>query len=380
LLMSPQQAPQVEQAAVKLARQLEQPELQGAFWGLAAGAAKLVRQPFKQIEYLEHALSLPVDHELTHGLFEVDADQLWDAYLQQGKRIGNQEQKLLGNDEDWYFPATEALGDDPVRARILFSVLSEYGSSTEHRFVAHGYLVGILDELENGKTLVERLYLESERYAEVDDLPPVIRYRLIDAALDSGDLKTASRLMAGLVTPPEGSDAFEWDLRRARVAVFTVDVDRGVELLKQLLASNDRDWDPQQVDRFLQVVFDLQTLQYHQQALLLFDALLHKRLEQQQRRELLFWMADSSQALEQFDQAAYLYLKSATLLEPTAMDPWAQTARYRAAKVLVEAGLLEDARQIYASLLHATRDASRKAVLNNEIQRLHLVAAVKNKE
>jgi len=62
------------------------------------------------------------------------------------------------------------------------------------------------------------------------------------------------------------------------------------------------------------------------------------------------------------------------------MDPWAQTARYRAAKVLVEAGLLEDARQIYASLLHATRDASRKAVLNNEIQRLHLVAAVKNKE
>ena len=380
LLMSPQQAPQVEQAAVKLARQLEQPELRGAFWGLAAGAAKLARQPFKQIEYLEHALSLPVDHELTHGLFEVDVDQLWDAYLQQGKRIGNQEQKLLGNDEDWYFPATEALADDPVRARILFSVLSEYGSSAERRFVAHGYLVGILDELENGKTLVKRLYLESERYAEVDDLPPVIRYRLIDAALDSGDLKTASRLMAGLVTPPEGSDGFEWDLRRARVAIFTVDVDRGVELLKQLLASNDRDWDPQQVDRLLQVVFDLQTLQYHQQALLLFDTLLHKRLEQQQRRELLFWMADSSQALDQYDQAAYLYLKSATLLDPTAMDPWAQTARYRAAKVLVDAGLLEDARQIYASLLHATRDASRKAVLNNEIQRLHLVAAIKNKE
>ncbi|MGB5537267.1 MAG: hypothetical protein WBN08_15335, partial [Thiogranum sp.] len=55
LLMSPQQAPQVEKAAVKLARQLEQPELQSAFWGLAAGAAKQAKQPYKQIEYLEHA-------------------------------------------------------------------------------------------------------------------------------------------------------------------------------------------------------------------------------------------------------------------------------------------------------------------------------------
>ena len=379
LLMSPQQAPQVEKAAVKLARQLEQPELQSAFWGLAAGAAKQAKQPYKQIEYLEHALSLPVDHELTHDLLEIDAGQLWNAYLQQGKRIGNQEQKLLGNDEDWYFPATEALVEEPVRARVLFAVLSEYGSTAERRSVAHGYLVGMLDELANGKTLVKRLYLESKRYADVADLPPVIRYRLVDAALESGDLKTASRLMAGLAAPPDGSDRFEWDLRRARVAIFTGDVDQGVELLQQLLASDDRDWDQQQVDRLLQVVFDLQTVQYHQQAVMLFGALLDKRLDQQQRRELLFWMAESLQVLEQYDQAAYLYLKSATLSDPMAMDPWAQTARYRAAKVLVEAGLLKDARQIYSSLLRATRDASRKAVLENEIQRLHLVSAVKKK-
>ena len=379
LLMSPQQAPQVEKAAVKLARQLEQPELQSAFWGLAAGAAKQAKQPYKQIEYLEHALSLPVDHELTHDLLDIDADQLWNAYLQQGKRIGNQEQKLLGNDEDWYFPATEALVEEPVRARVLFAVLSEYGSTAERRSVAHGYLVGMLDELVNGKTLVKRLYLESKRYTDVADLPPVIRYRLVDAALESGDLKTASRLMAGLAAPPDGSDRFEWDLRRARVAIFTGDVDQGVELLDQLLASDDRDWDQQQVDRLLQVVFDLQAVQYHQQAVMLFDALLDKRLDQQQRRELLFWIAESLQVLEQYDQAAYLYLKSATLSDPMAMDPWAQTARYRAAKVLVEAGLLKDARQIYSSLLRATRDASRKAVLENEIQRLHLVSAVKQK-
>jgi hypothetical protein len=379
LLMSPQRAPELEQVAVQRAKRLEQPELQAAFWGLAAAAAKRDNKPFKRIEYLEHALSLPGDHELMHGLVEIDADQLWEAYLEQGQLIGNQEQKLLGNDEDWYFPATEALDKDPLRARVLFSVLSEYGSSAERRSVAHGYLLEMFDELANGKALVKRLYLESQRYADVDDLPSVVRYRLIDEALESGQLNTASHLMAGLAEPPDGGDRFEWDLRRARVAIFTGDVDQGVELLQQLLASDERDWNQQRVDRFLQVIFDLQTIQYHRQALMLFAALLEKRLEQQQRRELLFWMADSSQVLGQYDQAAYLYLKSATLSDPMAMDPWAQTARYRAAKALVEAGLLDDARQIYGSLLRATRDASRRAVLQTEIQRLQLVSAVKNR-
>ena len=61
------------------------------------------------------------------------------------------------------------------------------------------------------------------------------------------------------------------------------------------------------------------------------------------------------------------------------MDQWAQTARYRAAKALVEAGLVQDARNIYGSLLRSTRDAGRKAVLENELQRLHLLSPVKRK-
>jgi hypothetical protein len=379
LQVAPQQAAAVEEVAVKQAQQTDVPQLKSAFWGLAAAAAKQARQPYRRIEYLEHALALPFDRELMHGVLELDADQLWDAYLQLGKQIGNAEQKLLGNDEDWYFPATEALEKEPLRARVLFSVLSEHGSDAQRRSVAHEYLVGMLDDLPNGKLLVQRLYLESRRYAEVGKLPPVIRYRLIDEALESGELQTASRLMAGLAEPPAGGDRFGWDLRRARVAIFTDDVASGVSMLQQLFADQELVWDKQKVDRLLQVVFDLQTVRYHQQALALFSALLDKPVDQQQRRELLFWMADSLQELEQYERAAYLYLKSATLTDVTAMDPWAQTARYRAAKALAEAGLLEDARQIYSGLLRATRDTSRKAVLQNEIQRLHLVSSAKQK-
>lgn len=380
LRVSPERAAELAQAAVTLAQEVKQPGLQSALWGLAASAAQQAGQPYKQIDYLEHALALPFDRQLTHGVQDINADQLWDAYLAQGKRIGNSEQKLLGNDEDWYFPATEALEEDPLRARVLFSILSEYGATPQRKSLAHEYLVGMFDELPEGKRLAQRLYLESQRYADVDDLPPVIRYRLIDEALESGELNTASRLMAGLAEPPVGGDRFAWDLRRARVAIFTDSVNDGVRLLQQLLEDAEAEWDKQRIDRLLQVVFDLQTLKYHQQALQLFNALLDKPLDPQQRRELLFWVADSLQALEHYDRAAYLYLKSATLLDASAMDPWAQTARYRAARALVEAGLLDDARRIYGSLLRATRDASRKAVLKNEIQRLHLVSSAQRKE
>lgn len=375
----PDRAVRIEAAAVKAAKETELPGLQGAYWALAAQAARRANKPFEQVRYLETALSLPTERELTHALLEVDADYLWESYLELGKQIGNQEQRLIGSDEDWYFPATEALEKDPLRARVMFSVLGEFGSSAESRSVAHGYLVGMLDELPNGKVLVRRLYLESARYSDARKLPPVIRHRLIDEALQAGDLQTASRLMEGLSAPATGADAFEWELRRARVYIYTGEVNTGVRMLEKLLSKQDQQWDDKRIDRFLQVVFDLQTVQQHQQALLLFSAVLEKPVDEQQRRELLFWMADSLQALEKYDEAAYLYLKSAALQDPMAMDPWAQTARYHAAKALVEAGLLEDARQIYSSLLRATRDASRRAVLENEIQRLHLVKATKHK-
>jgi hypothetical protein len=377
LNIAPQEAAKVAQAVEVMATQSDRPGQQGALWGLAAEAAGESGQPLKRIRYLEQALSLPIDQQLNHGVVSYNADQLWDAYIAAGKRIGNEEQKLLGNDEDWYFPATEAIGKDPLRARILFSVLAEYGSDRERRAVAHEYLVGLLDDLPHGKQLTRRLYLESTRYADAGSLPSVIRYRLIDEALESGDLDTASRLMAGLAEPPAGSDRFEWDLRRARVAIYTGDSDTGVGLLQQLLKTDAQEWNEQRIDRLLQVVFDLQTVKQHDKALTLFSGLLDKPLSAQQRRELLFWMADSLEGLEHYDEAAYLYLKSATLVDPTAMDPWAQTARYRAAKSLVEAGLVDDARQIYGLLLRAAKDASRKAVLQNELQRLHLLSSTR---
>ena len=56
------------------------------------------------------------------------------------------------------------------------------------------------------------------------------------------------------------------------------------------------------------------------------------------------------------------------------MDPWAQTARYRAAQELAEGGLHADARRQFVALQNATSDPARQAVLRHELQQLTLEA------
>jgi hypothetical protein len=106
------------------------------------------------IDTLEQALALPRDAQPEWVLFEVTGDLLWDAWLAHGRKLGNQEQRLLGADDDWYFPATEALETDPLRARALFTVLSAHGSTPERRELAHEYLVSLLAALPRGEQLV----------------------------------------------------------------------------------------------------------------------------------------------------------------------------------------------------------------------------------
>jgi tetratricopeptide (TPR) repeat protein len=119
-------------------------------------------------------------------------------------------------------------------------------------------------------------------------------------------------------------------------------------------------------------LFDLQTLKADEQAIRHFRQLINLPIEHTQRREIMFWMADSYKALEQFQKAALLYLQSAMYTGPESMDPWAQTARFNAAESLQKAGLVDDARRIYQSLLEITREPSRRSRLRHNIQQLWL--------
>jgi len=219
--------------------------------------------------------------------------------------------------------------------------------------------------------VLRRLYLQAMRFGNNDKLPAIVRYTLLEQALNESDVALASRLMQGLQVAPQGVDPLLWDMRRARVFVMAGDVSRGSEVLSAVLDS-DTILDKLAIDRFMQVVFDLQTIDEHDKAYDLFDKLLKQTGSIQLQREILFWMADSRKAQKQFAEAAVLYLRSAEFPGQALPDLWGQSALYQAAEALTEANLVSDARRIYSQLLNVSKDEARRAVLQRRLQQLWL--------
>jgi tetratricopeptide (TPR) repeat protein len=178
-------------------------------------------------------------------------------------------------------------------------------------------------------------------------------------------------LMSGLNSVPPGTSRLDWQLRQSRVLILGGRYDEGNEVLQGLIGEYTEP-NPEATDRILQVLFDVQTVGLHAEAIEHFERLLRLDIEARRRREILFWIADSYRGLEKYEQAALLYLQSAMLPSPEAMDPWAQTARFNAAESLQLAGLVDDARRIYQGLLDVTEDPARRSVLSHKIQQLWL--------
>ena len=236
---------------------------------------------------------------------------------------------------------------------------------------ARGYLQSFAEIDEAERNLLANLFNRSRTFSSAHKIPAAIRYQLVDLALKSADIEEATRLMSGLDSVPEGASRFDWQLRQSRVLILGGRYDEGDQVLRNLI-SEYREPVAEATDRILQVLFDMQTVNLHEQAIAHFNALLGLDIGARQRREILFWIADSYSGLEQYDRAALLYLQSAMLPAPEAMDPWAQTARYNAAESLQRAGLIDDARRIYQALLAITDDPARRSVLNQRIQQLWL--------
>ncbi|MCW8887787.1 MAG: hypothetical protein OQK25_01860, partial [Gammaproteobacteria bacterium] len=117
---------------------------------------------------------------------------------------------------------------------------------------------------------------------------------------------------------------------------------------------------------------DLQTARQDAAAIRLLTRIDSQLSDPKLHRELLYWIADSNMSLENYRLAAQGYLQSAIVTGIHSMDPWAQTARYQAAKALLKADLKIDAKAIYEQLLKHTKNASRRALLKQELEQIHL--------
>ncbi|HEY3860013.1 MAG TPA: hypothetical protein VGM47_10450 [Gammaproteobacteria bacterium] len=355
-------------------------------WLIAAEAADDLQNPVARIQALHDALGLQPTIIEQDAVFTLTPDMLWDAYERYGEALGNDQQLVVGDDQGWFVAASNVYDSKPVDAAALFTVVAFQAGDPKQADVAHGQFAALIQKQRYGDAVLRHLYLDSTRFKGPKTIPAPVRYLLVDDVLEQPDIPLASQLMQGLDTPPPPEPGEKlsdpavadaaWQLKRAHVFILGGDPEQGVAALQKLIESKA----PVDSDDVLQEIFGLQTLHRDKEAIPLFEALLKTNLQPEQRRQMLYWTADSYKAVEEFTKAAELYLRSAMLPGPFTMDQWAQTARYQAAQMLAQAGYIQDAHNLYEGLLSATRDPAQQAVLNHDLQQLLLMPAKSGSE
>ncbi len=336
----------------------------------AAIAAQDIDQAILMLEVLLIEKTHYVSESIVRiGEIEINANTLWQLYLQKGYQVANSKGLLKGDDESWYALGSNLFQTDPQSAKALFAVLALKAELPEHKKLAMQQLVKLLDINQRSLALVNDLFTDSKYFSNISDVAVQVRYRLIDFNLSKSNIEAAAKLMADLKQPPEDQPQFDWNLRRARVLILSGSFEQGVKVLNEML--DNENIETLQAEKYLQVVFDLQAIEKHQSALQLFEKMRTISDDIRLKREIMFWQAESYQGLKQFEKAAYLFMKSARSPDKI-YDPWYHTATFRAAENLFEAKLYDDAEQRYLHLLKITQNAARKAVIRQRLQAIQL--------
>jgi tetratricopeptide (TPR) repeat protein len=361
-----------QQMRERLAGQVLSKSERWAILYVAYHAAKILGDQKAQVLNLESMLSLDIKYPVLDESFQVGADELWDLYNQQGLVIANDNGLLFGSDTAWQQLSNKLIkgrSDKALQLNAALVLHTENFSIKQHQ---HKTIVEILEKRENGLELINKLYLHSNKVSDVSVLPDEVRYRLVDYALAEGNYYEAATLMKSLKEPPAGKTVFDWRMRKARVLILQGEYDESDRLIRKTFIEKPK-INRAELDRYIQVLFDLQTVQQHEQAIKLFDLLYIEGLSEELKREIYFWKAESFFSLEEYDHAALFYLKSAQAVTDAGNDLWAQSARFKAGKALMLAKIYDDAEKIYTELLSITDSETRKALINQNLQKIHLL-------
>lgn len=352
---------------------LDKPGLKPAqallYWNVIREATMATREIGQQVESLEHMLALDYRGGNKDELIQLQPAMLWEAYTKYAQMLGNEIALLVGDEQSWFENAATLVAASPRMGRAMYAMLTRTAEQEELRNQSHREFVRLLlAERFGGKTL-QALYLDTQTYPQVEQLPDFMRYKLADQALETGNYALASRLLNGLAGYQEGEDPLDGQMRLARIHVLAGEHAEGARVLRVLLEQTPT-WTANQLDHLMQVLFDIQGVGQHELVLDMFQRVLQKAPPVKQQREIYFWMGDSMKELAHYADAARLYLQSAGLLDATSMDMWAQSSRFQAAEMLRKAGMKEDARSVYQSLLKVTSDPQRRDMLEHSLRQL----------
>jgi hypothetical protein len=220
--------------------------------------------------------------------------------------------------------------------------------------------------------LVPLLYGDTAPMGSESQIEDDLLQALAQEAVQNQHYALAARLSGEMRAPPPNMNEGEWVLRRSRIQIFAGQADDGLIAVVDWLSGSDQ-LSEEMLDRVMQVLFDLQTIGRHALALKGFAQAANLVQTPRQRQELFFWIAESHAALNEHVRSADLFLRSAMVDTRTATaSRWSQSARFKAAVQLTQAGLLTDARLIYLDLLQQAEDRNQQLVLKQKIQDLDL--------
>ena len=346
------------EAAFRVARSWAKESGTAAAWAALAGAARELNRGKVRLRALEQALAASSP--------QAEVSQVWEAYLQHGELLANKAGLLVGEDGKWLDLAAASQGTVAERALLASVALS--GRKPKARRRARLALVDALHAAGLGRS-AQRLFRGGPAFREAGSLSPRMLVHLGHRALEDKDLEGALGWMNRVKELPEDVDPPSWWLTRARLRVELAAFHGGAEDLGRILERPAWIQEKGFRDRFMQVVFDLQEADRHGLAVRILDETYRVVSSDQARRELLFWMAESHEGLEEPRKAAALYLRSAAHPPGKVTDPWARTARFRAARALEDTELKADARRLYRGLL-GKGSSSQELAVKRRLRRL----------
>lgn len=345
----------------------ERSSLVGATWAVAAEAATQASDRAARVHALEqlfNGAALPAEF----SLFDLKVADLWQAYEALGSDLGNSENLLFGDPEPWMALAESMKGEgSALEARAINAAVARKSREEEDRERLH---LAFYERLEAAEldALAVRLYESEAVFPSVDHVPDTVRHRLVADAIEQRDMKRAARFARHLASPNGGQTQVQWDLTRARLALYAGDFSQSESILRSVILSRE-EFEREVADRVLQPVFDLQSVGRGEVAFELFQHMYDRVASAKQKREILLWLGDAKKSQEEYEIAAEFYLRSAYAAS-RAQDQWGQSARYHAAEALAEAHLLEDARRIYEQLLKEVGEGKQAAALQRRLQEL----------
>lgn len=300
-----------------------------------------------------------------------NSDEFINAYLALSKAIVNQVKLEPGRSGLKFTLAQQRHESDAIiESRAIYIDVLLADKNTPLFNAAKNKLVdGIIDEKEF--KLLALLFGKKNVLSDFTDINSAASVKILNYALEEGDADLISAIAPHLKQAPENVSEQGWLLQKARIDVFAGRFDKGAEKIIKWLSNSDL-LTGEAVDRVLQPIFDLQAVLQDELSLSLLDKVSAQTNSARHKREILFWKAQSYEAMEDRIIAAQYYLRSA-LEKDNGYDQWGHSARYHAASNLMEAGNYSDARALFNGLLKATIDASRRGTIKQALQRLWLL-------